>query len=305
MKQILKVDSPNDYARYVGAPSLHPLVGIIHYDELTSLRSSMNSYGVYGLFIQRAFPKQLSYGTKTMQASGGSIIAVAPGQQGGREDDGEQLELSGWVVMWSPELLHNTQLGAVIKDYRFFSYFVTESLRMEPEEWQSITRLVEMLREELVRHPDSPELREVILSYLRLILDYCNRIYLRQLSPDINPSDDILKRFDALLERYFLEGRQLERGLPTVAYCASELAYSSGYFGDLIHQATGRTAISHIHTYVVNQGKNLLMHGHNISETSRLLGFDYPHHFTRLFKKVTGMPPTAYVDGKNGVFSKK
>jgi len=35
------------------------------------------------------------------------------------------------------------------------------------------------------------------------------------------------------------------------------------------------------------------------------LGFDYPHHFTRLFKKVTGMPPTAYVDGKNGVFSKK
>ena len=193
----------------------------------------------------------------------------------------------------------------MIKDYRFFSYFVTESLRMEPEEWQSITRLVEMLREELVHHSDSPELREVILSYLRLILDYCNRIYLRQLSPDINPSDDILKRFDALLERYFLEGRQLERGLPTVAYCASELAYSSGYFGDLIHQATGRTAINHIHTYVVNQGKNLLMHGHNISETSRLLGFDYPHHFTRLFKKVTGMPPTAYIDRKNGVFSKK
>ena len=74
MKQILKVDSPNDYARYVGAPLLHPLVGIIHYDELTSFRSSINSYGVYGLFIQRAFPKQLSYGTKTMQASDGPSL---------------------------------------------------------------------------------------------------------------------------------------------------------------------------------------------------------------------------------------
>ena len=34
MKQILKVHSVNDYARYIGAPVLYPLVSVIHYDEL-------------------------------------------------------------------------------------------------------------------------------------------------------------------------------------------------------------------------------------------------------------------------------
>ena len=55
MRNILKVDTPNDYARFVDAPVLHPLVSIIHYDELAPFRHSLNNYGVYGLFIQRQF----------------------------------------------------------------------------------------------------------------------------------------------------------------------------------------------------------------------------------------------------------
>ena len=66
MKNILKVDSPNDYAQFVEAPVLHPLVSIIHYDELAPFRHSLNNYGVYGLFIQRQFPRILSYGMKTL-----------------------------------------------------------------------------------------------------------------------------------------------------------------------------------------------------------------------------------------------
>ena len=295
MKNILKVDTPNDYARFVDAPELHPLVSVIHYDELAPFRHSLNNYGVYGLFIQRQFPKSLSYGMKTMQVTDGSIIAVAPGQLGGLEDNGERISLSGWVVMWSPELLHGSELEHHMDRYQFFSYFFTDSLRMEPAEWLSITRLVEQMRQELTSHDDSPMLRSILMGYLRLLLEYCNRIYQRQLSQEDLAGNDLLKRFHGLLQRYFSEGRQLSQGLPTVAYCASELAYSPRYFGDVIRKATGGTAIGYIHTYVINQAKSLLMHGHNISETSHLLGFDYPHHFTRLFKKVTGLTPSEYL----------
>jgi len=295
MKKILKVDNPNDFARFVEAPELHPLVSVIHYDEVSPFRHSLNNYGVYGLFIQRQFPKILSYGMRTMQASDASIIAVEPGQLGGLEDNGERISLSGWALLWSPELLHGSELERQIDRCQFFSYFFSDSLRMEPDEWDCITQLLAQMRQEMERNDDSPSLRSILLGYLRLILEYCNRIYLRQLSMEDKGSNDLLKRFHNLLQQYFRENRQLAHGLPTVAYCASELAYSPRYFGDVIHKATGGTAIGYIHNYVINQAKSLLMNGNNISETSRLLGFDFPHHFTRLFKKVTGITPSEFL----------
>ena len=295
MKKILKVDSPNDFAQYVEAPVQHPLISVIHFDELTPFRHSLNNYGVYGLFIQRQFPKDLSYGMKTVQASDASIIAVEPGQIGGLEDNGERISLSGWALLWSPELLHGSELERQIDRYQYFSYFFTGSLRMEPDEWLCITQLLSQMRQELVDHDDSPSLRSILLGYLHLILEYCNRIYLRQLSEENEGGSDLLKRFHDLLQQYFRENRQLSQGLPTVAYCASELAYSPRYFGDIVHKATGGTAIGYIHNYIINQAKSLLMNGHNISETSLLLGFDFPHHFTRLFKKMTGLTPSEYL----------
>ncbi len=295
MKNILHVSDPNVYASYLNAPVLHPLVSVIHYDEVSPIRSSMNRYGVYGLFVQKNFPKNLTYGMKMFDAEEGSIIAVEPGQIGGKEDDGERIFISGWVLMFSPELLHGTDLESRMKDYHFFSYFATETLKMEPSEWGRITQLLSQMRHELQENSDSAVLRSVILGYIRLVLEYCNRIYLRQLSKEDKSSSDILKRFHNLLREYYLDGRQLDYGVPSVQCCADQLAYSARYLGDVIHKATGGTAISYIHSFVIEQGKNLLMNGQNINETAHLLGFDYPHHFTRLFRKVTGITPTEFL----------
>ena len=296
MKNILHVTDPNVYARSVHAPVLHPLVSVIHYDEVSPVHTSLNLFGVYGLFIQRNYPGNLTYGMKMFEPAEGSILAVEPGQMGGKEDDGTGYDIQGWVLLFSPELVHGTDLEAKMKDYRFFSYFATETLRMETAEWGRITQLVVQLRHELQEHEDSPALRSVLLAYIRLILEYCQRIYQRQLSQEDKTSSDILKRFHGLLREYYLDGRQLDLGIPSVRYCAGQLAYSPRYLGDVIHKATGGTAIGYVHSFVVEQGKNLLMNGHNVSETAHLLGFEFPHHFTRLFKKVTGITPSEFLD---------
>ena len=295
MKHILHVSNPNVYARSVGARELHPLVCVIHYDEVSPFRSSLNHFGVYGLFIQKSFPRNLTYGMKMFEAADGSILAVEPGQIGGREDNGEDLYISGWVLLFSPELFRGTDLEARMKDYPFFSYFATETLKMDSAEWGRITQLLSQLRHELQENEDTPALRAVILGYIRLILEYCQRIYQRQLSQEDKTSSDILKRFHGLLRAYYLDGLQMEMGVPSVRYCAGRLAYSPRYLGDVIHRSTGGTAIGYIHSFVVEQGKNLLMNGHNVNETAHLLGFEYPHHFTRLFKKMTGITPTEFL----------
>lgn len=296
MKQILKVSNPNVYLEYVNAPILNPLVGIVHYNELEPFRHSLNSYGVYGLFIQRKFPFKLTYGTLECDTSDAAIFAVAPGQIGGFEDNGELISLDGWVLLWSPEVMKDSPLVSVIKEYRFFSYHFAEPLRMSGPEVSHIESILELMRLEMNGHEDSPQLRKVLSAYIFLILEYCARIHSSTLTSRGRGTNDILKRLDSVLEHYYENERQYDEGIPSVYYCATELAYSTRHFGELVRRATGSTAIDYIHSYIVDRGKSILMRGNNISETSTLLGFEYPHHFTRIFKKVTGLTPSEFLD---------
>ena len=51
--------------------------------------------------------------------------------------------------------------------------------------------------------------------------------------------EDILKRFHGLLRTYYLDGRQMDLGVPSVQYFAERLAYSPRYLGDVVHKSTG------------------------------------------------------------------
>lgn len=295
MKKVLHLTNPNVYADYVNAPVLHPLVSIVHLDELAPFRRSLIQYSVYGLFFQKSFPENLSYGMKTYQAGASSVIAVAPGQIGGVEDDGELISRSGWVLLWSSELFQGTAWEKEMEAYRFFSYFSVNSLPLRGQEWDLLSGLIGQMRSELQEKEDTPALRGILRGYLHLILEYCNSVYLGQVFSENRDSTDILKRFHQMLTDYYADNRQVETGVPTVTICASWLAYSPRYLGDVVHKVTGGTAIGYIHAFVVERGKSLLMQGYNVSETAHLLGFEYVHHFNRVFKKVTGITPGEYL----------
>ena len=113
----------------------------------------------------------------------------------------------------------------------------------------------------------------------------------------------LLHRLETVLDTYYDRGMQAEQGLPTVSYCASQLCLSAGYFGDLIHEATGGTATAFIHRYIIRRANELLRSGitasprsgaATVSSVAYDLGFQTPSHFSRVYKKVTGLPPSAY-----------
>ena len=62
-----------------------------------------------------------------------------------------------------------------------------------------------------------------------------------------------------------------------------------------MRELTGDSPASHIRRFIMQRAQQLLMGGANISETAESLGFDYPQHFTRQFKKHFGVTPSHYI----------
>lgn len=295
MEKILRVHQVNDYAHYIGAPELHPLVSVIHYDELEHCRHSLNNYDVYALFIGDEELEDLSYGQLQYNLHRHALMCVAPGQIGGKADTGEEIHTKGWALLFDTELLRGSELGRRMVDYTFFNYSVSEALLMTDEQRQSIVNLLEQMRQELRREEDTHTLR-IVASYISMILELVARYYAIQLSISAKSSNsDLLPRFEHLLRQYYAQNLQRQYGLPTVKYCAQQLFLSPNYFGDLIRQMTGDNAISYIRRFIMQRAQQLLSAGHTIAETAEMLGFDYPQHFTRSFKKHFGQTPSEYI----------
>lgn len=293
MEKILKVQSVNDYARYIGAPVLHPLVSVIHYDELEHCRHSLNNYDVYAMFIGDETLERLTYGQTVYDLHRHALMCVAPGQIGGKADTGEEIHTKGWGLLFAPAVLRGTDLERRMPAYTFFSYNTNEALLMSEAQRETIVTLLEMLRTCLKTTPEAST--ALLAAHLRLILEYVARFYAEQLSLPSQEKADLLTRFENLLVQYYREGRQREHGLPTVRYCAQELCLSPNYFGDLIRQLTDDTATGIIRRFLMRRAQELLVSGKPITETAELLGFEYPQHFTRLFKNYFGLTPTAFL----------
>lgn len=298
MSKILKINKPSDYNSWVGKSDSHELITVINYSDLSPVRYSLNYYDVYGLFLQgKEEGLDLVYGTGKYDYSEGTLICVAPGQIGGKEDTGELVNLSGWAVLFHPDLLQGSALEKDIKNFSFFDYRINEALHMTSEERDVMISLIQQLENELNFESDAMQNR-IITGFINLLLRYAQRFYNRQFVSRAIVNNDILARFEDLLKKYYENDRQLTDGVPSVAYCAEELCMSPSYLSDVTKRTTGIPANRYIKRYIVRLAKNRLVSGMNSSEVAYSLGFDYPQHFARMFKRITGETPTQYCENR-------
>lgn len=291
----LYINEANDYARDIGAPTWHPHVSVVHYDEVGEIRHTLNRYNVYGLFLQREFPENLTYGIGRYHETSGSLLALSPGQIGGRRDDGTRRQYSGWVLLFDAQFIQGSEIERRLADYHFFSYNTNEALFLTEEEKDVLAGLMANLYKEI--QADDSQYNgqdDIIRDYILLILDYCRRFYTRQFKEMTTAGGDILSRFQQVLIDYYNKGRQLKDGLPSVKYCASELCLSAGYFGDIVREALGESPKDYIRGFIMMRAKNLLLSGIGVTQVSEQLGFEYPNHFTRFFKQMTGKTPSRF-----------
>lgn len=295
MDKIIQLDSIDTYNKLYGLSTLHPLIAVVDLTKATRMLDHVKiNYGIYALFLKNGVSCTLKYGRRNYDYQEGTIVSFAPGQTVEVEMvEGEKApEVYG--LLFHPDLIHGTSLGEKISRYTFLDYAQNEALHLSEMERGIIMDCLHKIEYEL-SYPVDKHSRSLLNAHIELVLDYCLRFYDRQFCTRAKVNSDILARFEQLLNDYFSGEEAKQNGLPSVKFFADKVFLSPGYFGDLIRKETGRTAQEYIQRKVIEQSKHRLLGSTmSVSEVAYSLGFQYPQHFIRLFKRETGETPGEY-----------
>ncbi|WPO93164.1 helix-turn-helix domain-containing protein [Chryseobacterium sp. HR92] len=294
MSQSVYFETVNDYNHFNNHETLHPLVSVIDFSKAHKRTGSKMYFNLYCIFLKDVKCGDLKYGRATYDYQEGTLVFVSPGQVVDVENKIDIYQPLGHGLVFHPDLIKGTSLGKGISEYGFFGYQTNEALHLSKKEQQMVLEMFADIQFELSRPVDKHS-KKVITSNIELFLNHCDRFYDRQFITRENVNKGILEKFEELLNNYFSSEKPNTVGLPSVAYCADELHFSSNYFGDLIKKETGKTAQEYIQNKIIDVAKQRVFNiDKSISQIAYELGFKYPQHFIRLFKQRTGVTPNEF-----------
>lgn len=295
MDKRVNLQNVDQYNRLYGLETLHPLVSIV---DLTKAPRTVNhiqmTYGIYALFLKQTKSCDIKYGRKHYDYQEGTIVCFAPGQTTEVDMLEDETAPQVYGMIFHPDLIRGTALGKSIKRYTFFSYAVSEALHLSDQEKKILFDCLEKISLEL-EHPIDKHSKGLIAMNIELLLNYCMRFYERQFITRNDANKDALTQFEQLLDDYFLSELPMQDGLPTVKYFADKICLSPNYFGDMVKKETGRTPQEHIQEKVIELAKGEIAGTEKtVSQIAYALGFQYPQHLCRVFKRRVGCTPNEY-----------
>jgi AraC-like DNA-binding protein len=298
MNDLLHLKTISDLYKFLNLGyAQHPLVAIVDFSKTIEYITEEISIKTdfYSIMFKNYCRNHIRYGRKTLDFQDGSLVCLAPNRVITIDTDVEVKEdMMGWGLFFHPDLIRSSALGSKIKDYSFFSYEMSEALHLSEKEKQLLYDCILKIEGELTQNIDSYS-QVLIASNIELLLNYCSRYYGRQFITRKSANLDVVSNVEDILKGYFEnEGRGNER-MPSVKYLAGKVNISPSYLSDLLKRETGLNAQDHIHYFVIEQAKNILLQtNQSVSEIAYSLGFEYPQYFSRLFKQKTGKTPLEY-----------
>ncbi len=295
MSKTIELNNVEDYNQAFGLETLHPLVSVIDLNHATlNPGQAVYHYGVYALFLKLEKSCCIQYGYQPYDYQEGTIVSFAPGQTAEVTTPRTKTQTNVHGLVFHPELLKGTSLGRTIHKYTFFSYEANEALHLSDEERDMILEILNIIQMEL-RHGVDKHSKSLIVTHIELLLGYCMRFYDRQFATRTKSNRDIINRFESMLNEYFGNGQAEDNGLPSVKYFADKLYLSANYFGDLFKKETGMPPQEYIQEKIIELAKERISASDDsMSQIAYSLGFQYPQHLSRMFKRHTGYTPHEY-----------
>ena len=275
----------------------HPLVAVVDFSQVgVHITEEITvTADFYTVMFKNYQSDTVKYGRKVVDFQDGSLICLAPNQAIEMDTDTEAQEnMSGWGLFFHPDLIRTTSLNDKMNEYSFFSYEISEALHLSDKEKQILYECILKIQSELQENIDVHS-QTIIVSTIELLLNYCTRFYGRQFITRKSSNNTVVVQIEKLLKEYFKKSDLTETGLPTVKYLAEQVHLSPSYLSDLLKKETGKNTQDHIHFYLIEEAKNILL-GTNksIGEIAYSLGFEYPQYFNKLFKQKTGKTPVEF-----------
>lgn len=232
------------------------------------------------------------YGRTKYDHDNGSMMFVKPGQI--IEMKNLEFDEDGFLLFIHEDFLNGHPLHNEIRKYHYFDYETNEALHLSPKEETVVWELYHKIEREYNNNQDDYS-REIILANIDTLLKYAQRFYKRQFLNRAEISGKTVTKFTHAIETYVASGLLEKHGLPSVNYIAAQLNISPGYLSDVLKQESGKTAMDHIHHFLITEAKNRLTNNdQSVSEIAYALGFENLSYFSRLFKKETGITPVIF-----------
>ncbi|MCQ2959774.1 MAG: helix-turn-helix transcriptional regulator [Bacteroidales bacterium] len=291
--QEIYLNTIQDFNDYNRVETLHPLVSVIRVENTEHIQESVMHYGLYAIYLKENKGCKLSYGRTEYDFDEMTVTSFAPGQVVTVEPNPDVPFAKFTALVFHPDILNRTSLAKQMSRYEFFDYTSNEALHLSAQEVEIFQSVLAMIEQEL-HHAIDKHTRELIVSHIELLLNYCLRFYDRQFITREEINHSVVKKFLTLLNEY-IDNTAEQKGLPTVTYFADKCCLSTGYFGTLVKTETGRTAKDHINDRLLAKAKELLQSETiSVTQVSQRLGFEYPQHFVRFFKSLTSKTPAQW-----------
>jgi len=273
----------------------HPSVSVVNSADAVFTKLAIwekFALNFYCISMKKYCSAKMRYGQQYYDFDEGIMTFTAPGQV--LSLDFENVVASeGYMLFFHPDFIQGHPLAKQIKNYGFFSYAVNEGLHLSQKEEKIIEDILIGVQHEykvIDMHTEN-----VVISQIELLLNYSVRFYERQFITRKKQSNDLLVRFEDLLNKHF-DTEKLE-SIDTILVndIASKLNVSPNYLSDILKVHTGLSTQQHIQNRIVEKAKEILsLTNLSVAEIAYMLGFERPQSLNKLFKNKTNLSPLEY-----------
>ena len=196
-------------------------------------------------------------------------------------------QCKGYCIHFKTEFIQPLLKGSLASDFPYFDLEAEHIINVTEEESELLAQSFRDIIAEYERF--SHEKDHVLRNLIHILLLRVREIYrphAKQMKESATRAMDITNRFKHLVEKNFVEQRQ-------VSWYAGRLHITPKHLADMVKATIGRTPRQVIADVLFLEAKVLLRNTDNtISQVAQQLHFDDQAHFAHFIKQRSGFPPT-------------